>query len=318
MATPLDFEQNIVELETKLGDLRHLSSSKNFNIAKDIARLEEKVHKLLHQTYTRLTPWQKVLVARHPERPHCLDYIHGLIEDFIPLAGDRAFGEDKAMISGIGCFRGQPVMILGTEKGHDIDSRLKHNFGMPRPEGYRKAARLISLAGHYNLPIVTFVDTAGAHPGREAEERGQAEAIARCIDMLLHVKVPVIAMITGEGGSGGAIALAVANDVLMMEHAIYSVVSPEGCASILWRNSDKKQEAAAAQKLTAQDLKILNIIDQIIPEPLGGAQRSPKAAILSVGDILEGALKKWAEFGSEQTLEHRRQKFLSMGQVGLN
>lgn len=318
MAAPLDFEQNIADLETKLADLRHLSSSKNFDIAKDVSRLEEKVHKLLHQTYTRLTPWQKVLVARHAERPHCLDFVNGLIEEFTPLSGDRAFGEDKAIIGGIGRFRGQPVMILGTEKGHDIDSRLKHNFGMPRPEGYRKATRLMSLADHYNLPIITLVDTAGAHPGREAEERGQAEAIARSVEMLLHVKVPVVTVITGEGGSGGAIALAVANEVFMMEHSIYSVVTPEGCASILWRSVDKKQEAAAAQKLTAQDLKALKIIDHIIPEPLGGAQRSPQAAILAVGDAVQNALQRLAEFGPERLLEHRRQKFLSMGQIGLH
>ncbi|MGI4851264.1 MAG: acetyl-CoA carboxylase carboxyltransferase subunit alpha [Janthinobacterium lividum] len=318
MAAALDFEQNIAELETKLADLRHLSSAKNFNITKDVSRLEDKVHKLLHQAYTRLTPWQKVLVARHPERPHCLDYVNSLIEDFTALAGDRAFGEDKAIVSGMGRFRGQPVMVLGTEKGHDIDLRLKHNFGMPRPEGYRKATRLMSLADHYNLPIITLVDTAGAHPGREAEERGQAEAIARSVEMLLHVKVPVVTVITGEGGSGGAIALAVANEVLMLEHSIYSVVSPEGCASILWRNSDKKQEAAAAQKLTAQDLKALKIIDHIIPEPLGGAQRSPQTAILTTGDAIENALKRLADLSPDRLLEHRRQKFLSMGRVGLN
>ncbi len=317
MATSLDFEQNIVELEAKLADLRHLSFSKNFDIAKEVARLEAKVQKLLQQAYTRLTPWQKVQVARHAERPHCLDFVNRLIEDFIPLAGDRAFGEDKAMISGIGRFRGQPVMILGTEKGHDIELRLKHNFGMPRPEGYRKATRLMALADHYNLPILTFVDTAGAHPGREAEERGQAEAIARGVEKLLQVKVPVLTVITGEGGSGGAIALAVANEVLMMEHSIYSVVSPEGCASILWRSVDKKQDAAAAQKLTAQDLKALHIIDHIVPEPLGGAHRSPKSAISGVGDALEISLKKYLPMSPERLLEHRRQKFLMMGQKGL-
>lgn len=318
MTTPLEFEQPIAELESKLVELRHLSSSKDFNISKEVARLEDKVRKLLHQTYSRLTPWQKVLVARHPERPHCLDFIGQLIEDFVELAGDRAFAEDKAVIGGLGRFRGQPVMVMGTEKGHDVESRLLHNFGMPRPEGYRKARRLVHLANDYKLPILTFVDTAGAHPGKDAEERGQSEAIARSIEAFLKARVPVIATVTGEGGSGGAIALAVANEVLMLEHAIYSVVTPEGCASILWRSADRKQDAAAAQKLTAQDLKALQIIDCIIPEPLGGAQRSPKSAITETGDAIEKALKNYLNDSPEGLHNHRRQKFLTMGQLGLS
>lgn len=318
MTTPLEFEQPIAELESKLVELRHLSSSKDFNISKEVERLEDKVRKLLHQTYSRLTPWQKVLVARHPERPHCLDFIGQLIEDFVELAGDRAFAEDKAVIGGLGRFRGQPVMVMGTEKGHDVESRLLHNFGMPRPEGYRKARRLVHLANDYKLPILTFVDTAGAHPGKDAEERGQSEAIARSIEAFLKARVPVIATVTGEGGSGGAIALAVANEVLMLEHAIYSVVTPEGCASILWRSADRKQDAAAAQKLTAQDLKALQIIDCIIPEPLGGAQRSPKSAIAATGDAIEKALKNYLNDSPEGLHNHRRQKFLTMGQLGLS
>lgn len=318
MTTPLEFEQPIAELESKLVELRHLSSSKDFNISKEVARLEDKVRKLLHQTYSHLTPWQKVLVARHPERPHCLDFIGQLIEDFVELAGDRAFAEDKAVIGGLGRFRGQPVMVMGTEKGHDVESRLLHNFGMPRPEGYRKARRLVHLANDYQLPILTFVDTAGAHPGKDAEERGQSEAIARSIEAFLKARVPVIATVTGEGGSGGAIALAVANEVLMLEHAIYSVVTPEGCASILWRSADRKQDAAAAQKLTAQDLKALQIIDCIIPEPLGGAQRSPKSAITATGDAIEKALKNYLNDSPEGLHNHRRQKFLTMGQLGLS
>jgi acetyl-CoA carboxylase carboxyl transferase subunit alpha len=318
VAAPLEFEQSIADLESKLDELRHLSSSKDFNISKEVARLEEKVQRLLRQTYMHLTPWQKVLVARHPERPHCLDFIRHLIEDFVELAGDRAFSEDKAIVGGVGRFRGKPVMIMGTEKGHDIESRLLHNFGMPRPEGYRKACRLVRLANDYSLPILTFVDTAGAHPGKDAEERGQSEAIARSIETFLKAEVPVIATVTGEGGSGGAIALAAANEVLMLEHAIYSVVTPEGCASILWRSVDKKQEAAAAQKLTAQDLKALDIIDSIILEPVGGAQRSPQSAISATGDAIEKALNKYLNSSSERIRSQRKQKFLALGQKGLN
>ncbi|MBA4118025.1 MAG: acetyl-CoA carboxylase carboxyl transferase subunit alpha [Candidatus Puniceispirillum sp.] len=314
MVAPLDFEKPIAELESRLRELQHLSSDGALNITQEVAKLEGKVQKLIAQTYDKLSPWQKVLVARHPDRPHLADYLEALIEDFIPLAGDRLFGEDKALIGGLGTFRGRRVVVMGHEKGSDTEARIKHNFGMPRPEGYRKAARLMRLADQFKLPIITFVDTAGAHPGLEAEERGQSEAIARCIETLLEVKVPVLSVITGEGGSGGAIAIAVANEVFMLEHAVYSVISPEGCASILWRTAEKKEEAAAAQKLTAQDLKGLDVIDAIIPEPLGGAHRSPQSAIKAVGDALEKSL---AAYGSSkaQDLAHKRQeKFLRMGQ----
>ena len=313
MAAPLDFEHTIAELEGELRELRHLSSSQDFNISREVARLEEKVQRQLRQTYLNLTPWQKVLVARHPERPHCIDFIQALIEDFVELAGDRVFGEDKALVGGMGRFRSHPVMVMGTEKGHDIDSRLTHNFGMPRPEGYRKARRLVELAEQFGLPILTFVDTAGAYPGKEAEERGQAEAIARSTEAFLKARVPVIVTVTGEGGSGGAIALGVGNEVLMLEHAVYSVVSPEGCASILWRNPEKKEEAAAAQKLTAQDLKNLNIIDEIIPEPIGGAQRSPKSAIAAAGDAIQRALIPHLRRSPEGLQSHRQEKFLALG-----
>lgn len=315
MATHLDFEKPIAELESRLRELQHLSSDGALNITQEVAKLEAKVQKLIAQTYDKLTPWQKVQVARHPERPHMSHYLEALVEDFIPLAGDRAFGEDMALIGGLATFRGRRVMVMGHEKGTDTESRIKHNFGMPRPEGYRKAARLMRLADQFNLPILTFVDTAGAHPGLEAEERGQSEAIARCIETLLEVKVPVLSVITGEGGSGGAIAIAVANEVFMLEHAVYSVISPEGCASILWRTADKKEEAAVAQKLTAQDLKSLEVIDAIIQEPLGGAHRSPHSAIKAVGDALERALASYSATTKAQDLSHKRQeKFLRMGQ----
>jgi acetyl-CoA carboxylase carboxyl transferase subunit alpha len=319
MMISLDFEKNIIEIEQKLNELRHLSRAGDLNIAKEISHLEEKLKKQLLQIYTHLTPWQKVQVARHPSRPHCLDFIRELIDDFVVLSGDRKFGEDQALLGGLGRFRGLSVVVMGTEKGHDTDSRIKHNFGMAKPEGYRKAQRLMELANQFHLPILTFIDTAGAHPAKEAEERGQAEAIARCIETLLTVEVPVIATITGEGGSGGAIALAVANDVLMLEHAVYSVVSPEGCASILWRSADKKQEAAAAQRLTAPDLKDLNVIDAIVQEPLGGAQRSPQSAITKTGDAIEVSLSKYIALPGRELCAHRRTKFLTIGEhvVGL-
>lgn len=313
MVTPLDFEKPIAELESRLRELQHLSSDESLNIANEVSKLETKVQKLLAQSYAKLTPWQKVQVARHPERPHLCHYLEGLIQDFMPLAGDRLFGEDLALIAGVGTFRGRSVMVMGHEKGSDTEERVRHNFGMPRPEGYRKARRLMDLADRFNLPILTFVDTAGAHPGLEAEERGQSEAIARCIEALLQVKVPVLSVITGEGGSGGAIAIAVANEIFMLEHSVYSVISPEGCASILWRTSDKKEEAAAAQKLTAQDLKQMGVIDTIIPEPLGGAHRSPASAIKAVGDALEKSLKAYP-VGVQGCQKKRREKFLAMGQ----
>lgn len=315
MITPLAFEQSIAELESKLDELRHLSSSRDMNITEEITRLEKKLHRLIKDTYENLTPWQKVQVARHAERPQFLDYAHTLVEDFMPLAGDRAFAEDRALVGGLGRFRGTAVMVMGHQKGHDTESRLHHNFGMPKPEGYRKAKRLMEMADHFGLPILTFVDTAGAHPGVDAEERGQSEAIARCIETLLTVKVPVITVITGEGGSGGAIAIAVANTIVMLEHSVYSVISPEGCASILWRTAEKKEVAAAAQKLTASDLLELHVIDKIIAEPLGGAHRSPKSTIASVGDTLETQLKLLLKLPPDDLLKSRREKFVAMGQL---
>lgn len=309
----LDFEKQIHTLEEKIQELSKMSESKDVDIVEEVSILQKKLDKLLGETYKKLTPWQKVQVARHPERPHCLDYIKLLIEDFTELAGDRLFAEDAAIAGGIGIFRGQPVVILGQEKGHDIKTRMHHNFGAPRPEGYRKAQRLMKLADQFQLPVITLVDTAGAYPGVDAEERGQAEAIARSIDVCLSLSVPIISCIIGEGGSGGAIAIATANRILMLEHSIYSVVSPEGCASILWRSADKKKEAAEAQKLTAQDLIDFKLIDQIIPEPLGGAQRNPKAAILSMGDAIEKSLKELKNFTPNQLIARRRQKFLDMG-----
>lgn len=317
MTTPLEFETAFTELEGKLKELKHVASRGDVNIAGDMVRLEEKVTKMMRQTYETLSPWQTVQVARHPERPHCMDFIAGLITDFVPLAGDRCFGEDAALVAGLGRFQGMPVCILGTEKGHDIPTRLKHNFGAVRPEGYRKARRLMALADRFNLPILTFVDTAGAHPGKDAEERGQAEAIARAVDGLLDVRVPVIAVITGEGGSGGAIALATANHVLMFAHAIYSVVSPEGCASILWRSADKKQEAAAALKLTAKDLMGFGIIDSIVDEPLGGAHRNPQEAIQNLATALQKTLALHMKKTPDQLRQHRREKFLAIGRKGL-
>ena len=271
----LDFERPIAELEGKIDELRHLATTGELNIADEVGRLEQSADRLLRQTYARLTPWQKVAVARHPERPHAFDYISGLVTEFVPLAGDRAFAEDAAIVGGIGRFRGRSIVVLGNEKGADTESRLKHNFGMARPEGYRKARRLMRLADRFRLPVLTFVDTAGAYPGIDAEARGQAEAIARAIETSLDLKVPVVAAVIGEGGSGGAIALAAANTVLMLEHAIYSVISPEGCASILWRDGEHAKEAAEALRLTAQDLQRLGIVDRIVAEPLGGAHRLP-------------------------------------------
>lgn len=309
----LDFEKQIHTLEEKIQELSKMSESKDVDIVEEVSTLQKKLDKLLGDTYKKLTPWQKVQVARHPERPHCLDYIRLLVEDFTELAGDRLFAEDAAIVGGIGTFRGQPVVVLGQEKGHDIKTRMHHNFGAPRPEGYRKAQRLMKLADQFQLPVITLVDTAGAYPGVDAEERGQAEAIARSIDVCLSLSVPIISCIIGEGGSGGAIAIATANRILMLEHSIYSVVSPEGCASILWRSADKKKEAAEAQKLTAQDLIDFKLIDQIISEPLGGAHRNPKTAILSMGDAIEKSLKDLKNFTPKQLIARRRQKFLEMG-----
>jgi acetyl-CoA carboxylase carboxyl transferase subunit alpha len=313
----LDFERPVAELESKIEELRHLSTNGELNIADGVGRLESTASRLLRQTYSRLTPWQKVQVARHPERPHCLDYIAGLISEFVPLAGDRAFAEDAAIVGGIGRFRERSVLVIGTEKGADTESRIKRNFGMARPEGYRKARRLMRLAERFGLPVLTFVDTAGAYPGVDAEARGQAEAIARAIETCLDIKVPLVAAIIGEGGSGGAIALAAGNRVLMLEHAIYSVISPEGCASILWRSGEQAQEAAEALRLTAQDLQRLGVVDRIVPEPLGGAQRAPREAIEQLGEALDEALRALLGLDGATLRVRRREKFLAMDGRGM-
>jgi acetyl-CoA carboxylase carboxyl transferase subunit alpha len=309
----LDFERPIAELEGKVEELRHLSADSGLNIAEEVGRLEAQAGRLLRQSYARLTPWQKVLVARHPDRPHALAYIAALITDFVPLAGDRAFAEDAAIIGGIGRFRGRSVLVLGTEKGGDTEARVKHNFGMARPEGYRKARRLMRLAERFALPVLTFVDTAGAYPGIDAEARGQSEAIARAIETCLDIRVPVVASVIGEGGSGGAIALAAANSVLMLEHAIYSVISPEGCASILWRDGEHAQEAAEALRLTAPELLRLGVIDRVVPEPLGGAHRLPQEAIAGLGDALDEALRPLLALDGDRLRDGRRRKFLAIG-----
>jgi acetyl-CoA carboxylase carboxyl transferase subunit alpha len=313
MRTFLDFEKPIAELEGKIAELRHLSSTSDLDIAQEVGRMQAKLEALLKQIYSRLTPWQKAQVARHVDRPHTLDYIRRLVTDFTPLAGDRAFAEDAAMIGGIGRLRGRACVFLGQEKGADTDARLKHNFGMPRPEGYRKAQRLMRLADRFGLPVVTLVDTPGAYPGVDAEARGQAEAIARCIETCLAVSVPLVAVIIGEGGSGGALALAAANRVMMLEHAIYSVISPEGCASILWRDGEQTKTAAQALRLTARDLERLGVIDAVLPEPLGGAHRLPEAAIDAVGDAVESALADLATLDRDALKQQRKDKFLSIG-----
>src|SRR5438876_200774 len=309
----LDFERPIAELEGKIEELRHLSADSGLNIAEEVGRLEAQAGRLLRQSYARLTPWQKVLVARHPDRPHSLAYIAALITDFVPLAGDRAFAEDAAVIGGIGRFRGRSVLVLGTEKGADTEARLKHNFGMARPEGYRKARRLMRLAERFGLPVLTFVDTAGAYPGIDAEARGQSEAIARAIETCLDIRVPVVASVIGEGGSGGAIALAAANAVLMLEHAIYSVISPEGCASILWRDGAHAQEAAEALRLTAPELLRLGVIDRVVPEPLGGAHRLPQEASAGLSDGLVETLRPLLALDGDRLRDERRRKFLAIG-----
>src|SRR3954451_4343467 len=307
----LDFERPIAELEGKIAELRHLSSDSGLNIAEEVGRLEAQANRLLRQSYARLTPWQKVLVARHPDRPHCSDYIAGLIAEFVPLAGDRHFGEDAAVIGGIGRFRGRSVMVLGTEKGADTEARVQHNFGMARPEGYRKARRLMRLAERFRLPLLTFVDTAGAYPGVDAEARGQSEAIASAIETCLDIRVPVVATVIGEGGSGGAIALAAGNAVLMLEHSVYTVISPEGCASILWRDAAHAQDAAEALRLTAQDLLRLGVIDRIVPEPLGGAHREPSLAIAALGDALDEALRPLLDRDGDTLRAERRRRCLA-------
>jgi acetyl-CoA carboxylase carboxyl transferase subunit alpha len=273
MSSVLEFEKTIVELESKITELKKFAGVEDYGLTKEIAAMEDKVHKLMTKTYSNLTPWQRVQIARHEKRPQFLDYVARLITDFTPLAGDRQFGEDEAIIGGLGRFDGRSVMVMGHQKGTDLESRMKHNFGYARPEGYRKAVRLMELADQFGLPVLTFVNTSGAYPGVDAEERGQAEAIARSIQACLSVRAPMISTIIGEGGSGGAIAIAVADTIMMLENSIYSVISPEGCASILWKDADKKEEAAAAQKLTAEDLYALKVIDHVIPEKVGGAHR---------------------------------------------
>ena len=315
MASFLDFEKPIAELQGRIDELRDTAAGGAVDIEAEVTRLQAKSDRLLNDTYARLTPWQKTQVARHPERPHFLHYVAALIEDFMPLGGDRAFADDTAIIGGFGRFRGRRVMVIGHEKGDDTASRLRHNFGMAKPEGYRKAIRLMQLADQFGLPVITLVDTAGAFPGIQAEERGQAEAIARSTETSLMIGVPMVAAILGEGGSGGAVALAAGNRVLMMEHAVYSVISPEGCASILWRTADKAADAAEAMKVTAQDLKQLGVIDTIVAEPLGGAHRAPAAAIAALGDALEATLAAFDGLDATALRRMRREKFLAMGRV---
>ncbi|MDE3114463.1 MAG: acetyl-CoA carboxylase carboxyltransferase subunit alpha [Pseudomonadota bacterium] len=310
----LEFERPIAELEGKIVELRQLAAQDpTMEIEDDVARLQAKADVLIRETYGRLTPWQKAMVARHPARPHFSDYVAGLIDDFTPLAGDRLYGEDRAVMAGLGRFRGQAVAVLGHEKGNDTKSRLTHNFGMAMPEGYRKAIRLFDLADRFDLPVLSFADTQGAYPGVGAEERGQAEAIARATEKSLAIRVPFVSTIIGEGMSGGALGIAVANRVYMLEHSIYAVISPEGCASILWRSSDKAQDAAAAMRITAQDLLELKLIDGIVPEPPGGAHRDPEEAIQAVGETISRALSEMLPLSRDELKRQRREKYLAMG-----
>ena len=313
----LDFEKPIAELEGKIEELRRMSEPDGINIADEVARLTVVADRQLRTTYAKLTAWQKTQVARHPDRPKAQDYIKGLITEFTPMAGDRAFGDDSAVLGGMGRFQGRAVVVIGTEKGSDTESRVQHNFGMARPEGYRKARRLIELAGRFHLPVLTFVDTSGAFPGIDAEARGQAEASARSIEACLEVPVPFIATIIGEGGSGGAIALAAGDRVMMLEHAVYSVISPEGCASILWRDPAQAGVAAEALRLTAEDLKRLKLIDTIITEPLGGAQRDPTATIAAVEAAVGDALAALVPLDGAVLKARRRDKFLEMGREAI-
>src|SRR5712672_3118148 len=313
MATYLDFEKPIAELESKIAELRHLPNSGDVDVAEEVMRLQDRVHKQLRATYAKLTPWQRVQVARHAERPHAQRYIDRLITDYMALAGDRTFGEDAAVVGGVGRLGGRSVVVLGQEKGDDTESRLKHNFGMARPEGYRKAQRLMKLADRFAMPVLTLVDTPGAYPGIDAEARGQAEAVATSIDTCLSLGVPLVSVIIGEGGSGGALAIASADRVYMLENSVYSVISPEGCASILWRNNANAQDAAEAMKVTAADLKKLEVIDEVIPEPLGGAHRAPDEAIDSVGDTIARALADLAQYDADTLRQRRQEKFLAMG-----
>ncbi len=314
MAQHLEFEKPILELEGKIAELRHMSKDKDVDMTDEIKKLEEKTDKILRQTYEKLAPEHKVQVSRHPERPHFTDYVKGFITDFTPLSGDRRFGEDEALIGGFGRFRGQSCVIMGQEKGSDTEARIRHNFGMARPEGYRKAQRLMDMANRFRLPIITLVDTAGAYPGVGAEERGQSEAIAKSIEQCLRVEVPIVSVIIGEGGSGGAIAIATANKVYMLEHSIYSVISPEGCASILWKSNEFAKDAARALKITAEDLKELGVIDGWIEEPVGGAHRDPALTISRVADQIEDGLAELSKLDGKKLKEQRREKFLNIGQ----
>ena len=309
----LDFEKDILEIEEKIEHLKLLAKDEDMDITRETRRLERKLTQHINRTYMNLSAWQKAQIARHPLRPHCLDYIKAFIEDFVLLAGDRCFADDEAMVCGLGKIDGNAVVVIGQEKGNDVDSRIKYNFGMARPEGYRKAQRMMNLADRFHLPVICFVDTAGAYPGVDAEARGQAEAIATSIEKCLQIKTPLISLIIGEGGSGGAIAIATANRVLMLEHSIYSVISPEGCASILWRSSEKTKEATEALRLTAQDLKALGLIDEIIKEPLGGAHRNREQIFNSVKETLVRQLKELSAFSSEELKKQRTEKFLKMG-----
>jgi acetyl-CoA carboxylase carboxyl transferase subunit alpha len=314
MRSYLDFEKPVAELEAKVEELRAMQAAGNAaDITEDIGRLETKAAEALRDLYAELTPWQKTQVARHPQRPHCVDYINALIEGFIPFAGDRKFSEDEAIVGGFGRFHGESICVIGHEKGSTTESRLKHNFGMARPEGYRKAVRLMEMADRFDIPVLALIDTAGAYPGIDAEERGQAEAIARSTEACLNLGVPNVAVILGEGGSGGAVAIATANRVLMLEHAIYSVISPEGAASILWRDTTKAQDAATNMKITAADLTQFGIIDGIITEPVGGAHRDPEAAIASTGEAIGNALADLKGLDRETVRRQRRDKFLAIG-----
>ena len=317
MTTYLDFEKPIAELESKISELRHLPNSGDVDIADEVSRLQDKVQKQIRATYAKLTPWQRVQVARHAERPHAQRYIDRLIADYQPLSGDRAFGEDAAIVGGIGRLGGRSVVVIGQQKGDDTDSRIRHNFGMPRPEGYRKAQRLMRLADRFRVPVVTLVDTPGAYPGLDAEARGQAEAIASSIDTCLSLGVPLVSVIIGEGGSGGALAIASADRVYMLENSVYSVITPEGCASILWRSNANTQDAAEAMKVTAADLKRLEVIDEVIPEPMGGAHRNPDETVDLVGKVVGEALAELSKLDPEALRRHRQDKFLAMGKKGL-
>jgi acetyl-CoA carboxylase carboxyl transferase subunit alpha len=315
MVSFLDFEKPIAELQARVADLRQAADGGVIDIEAEVSKLEAKSDKLLRDTYARLTPWQKTQVARHPERPHFKDYVARLVDGYMPLAGDRAFGDDQAIMGGLGRMGNRRVMIIGHEKGDDTASRLRHNFGMGKPEGYRKAIRLMQLADRFGIPVVTLVDTSGAFPGVQAEERGQAEAIARSTEQCLALGVPMVAAVVGEGGSGGAVALAAANRVLMFEHAVYAVISPEGCASILWRTADKAADAAEAMRVTAADLERLGVIDRIVPEPVGGAHRDADEAIDRLGIAIGAALDELAPLSADQLRADRRQKFLTMGNL---